>query len=479
MTAGAALLAPAVLFIGFALGSQTLDVGAPLLISVMLLAAAVAGPQARAKGHDWNAIQRSCGQRLADVLPAVLILLAIGMLIGSWVMAGTIPWMVTYGLRLISPEHIVPTAFLATASMSLVTGTSWGSAGTLGVALMGMAGALGAPLGATAGAVVSGAYFGDKMSPLSDSTNIAAISADAPLYAHIRHMTTTAVPSFVIALGAYLVLPSATGPTNELPSAAQRLTEEIELAFSPGLWIWLPPLIIGLGILLRLPAAPTIALSSVVALAVGIGHQGFGLGAALITVVDGFEASMLGELGLDPDSFGPELLGLLNRGGLTSMSGTLLMIIAAFLLASGMELSGAFDTLLQTLLRGVRGAFGLIAATMIAGAVMISITSHGGVTSLIVGGLFQKAYRLRGLAAVNLSRSLEDSVTLVEPLMPWTVSALFMAGTLGVPTVTYGPWAVFCYCGPIFSLLWAAVYRFTGSGLKPLTASPDLEETSS
>ena len=153
------------------------------------------------------------------------------------------------------------------------------------------------------------------------------------------------------------------------------------------------------------------------------------------------------------------------------MANTLIVIISAFLLAAGLDVSGALDRILQALLSGVRSVFGLIAATMVAGATLISLTSHGGVTALIVGGMFQDAYRERGLAPENLSRSLEDSVTIVEPLLPWTVSAIFMATTLGVATVEYLPWAVFCYGGPVFSLGWALASRYTDRGIRRLAVA--------
>ena len=174
---------------------------------------------------------------------------------------------------------------------------------------------------------------------------------------------------------------------------------------------------------------------------------------------------MIGTLANTPSDM---LLSLLNRGGVNSMSTTLIIIVAAFLLAAGMDVSGALDKLLQTMIERANSVFGLIAATLASGATMIALTSHGGVTALIVGGLFQDGYRERGLAPENLSRSLEDSVTILEPLMPWTVSAIFMATTLGVPTVEYMPWAVFCMTGWIFSLLLAAFYERTGFGLKAL-----------
>ena len=463
-----ALVPLATLVIGFAAGAAILDFGTPLLVLVMLTAATVAGLQARSRGHDWDDIQRCCGQKVASVLPAILILLAIGLLIGTWVFAGTIPLMVFYGLQLVEPTYLVPTAFLATAAMSLVTGTSWGSAGTLGVALTGMAAAVDGPMAATAGAVVSGAYFGDKMSPLSDSTNICAIGAGAELYAHIRHMTFTAGPSFVLALVVYFSFASTPELAGELPATADRLMAEIDAAFRVRWPTLLPPFVVLLGVLARQPAVPAMALSSLVAMAVGVLGQGFQLKHALTSAVDGFRTSMVADLGLQPQIFGAEFQRLMDRGGLSSMTGTLLVILAAFLFAAGLDLSGALDTLLNRLLDGVRGVFGLIASTMTAGAILISLTSHGGVTALIIGGLFQKAYRQHGLAPQNLSRSMEDSVTIVEPLMPWTVSALFMATTLGVPTLSYAPWAVFCYGGPIFSLFWASNRAVRRLGIRRL-----------
>ena len=196
--------------------------------------------------------------------------------------------------------------------------------------------------------------------------------------------------------------------------------------------------------------------SSLVAMVVGVVLHDFSVDAALLAGISGFNVTMISpDVLQDP---GNTLQSLLNRGGMNSMAHTLILIISAFLLAAGMEVSGGLDKILQTMLQKARSVFGLIAATMASGATMIGLTSHGGVTALIVGGLFQEAYKNMGLAPENLSRSMEDSVTIVEPLMPWTVSALFMATTLGVPTIEYAPWAVFCFTGPVFSLLIAATF---------------------
>ncbi|HEX9731691.1 MAG TPA: Na+/H+ antiporter NhaC [Thermoanaerobaculia bacterium] len=467
----AAWLPLATLVACFAVGVTILGLGAELIVLAMLAAAAVAGVVAVRVGRTWDDVQRSTGEKFASVLPVVLILLSIGMLIGSWVLSGTIPLLVVLGVRLVDPQFLVLTAFLVTAVMSLATGTSWGSAGTLGVALMGTAAALDAPLAATAGAVVSGAYFGDKMSPLSDSTNVCAIGAGADLYAHIRHMLYTAVPSFALALAIYAVAggratPGGTLSDGTLPEGALRLLRELDDVYALNALALLPLAVVIGGIVLRRPPALTLAASSVLALVLGVAVQGFSVADALAAAVRGFDVGMIATLGLDPASTSELFVKLLARGGLYSMTDTLLVILAAFLLAGALDVSGALDRIIAALLAAVRSTFGLIAATMGSGALLISLTSHGGVTALIVGELFQKAYAERRLAPENLSRSLEDSVTIVEPLLPWTVSAVFMATTLGVPTVEYLPWAAFCFGGPVFSLLYAATFDRTGFGIK-------------
>ncbi|MCB9379036.1 MAG: Na+/H+ antiporter NhaC [Holophagales bacterium] len=462
--------APLVVLFGLiAASAATVGLDGALLLVSMLVAAAVAGAIAVARGATWEAIQRSTGEKFAAVLPVVLILLAIGLLVGTWVFSGTIPLLVFWGVRLIAPGAFLVTAFVTTGAMSLATGTSWGSAGTLGVALMGAAAALGVPLPAAAGAVVSGAYLGDKMSPLSDTTNICALAAGANLYDHIRHMLWSAVPSTLVALTVYSFAGGALGSAGEaLPAEAVRLLADLESVFRLDGWALLPLLVVLAGLLARRPPALVLAASSLVALAVGVAVQGFDFAQGIAAGVSGFDSAMAASKGLDPAALGPLFHRLVVRGGLESMAPTLVVILAAFLLAAGMDVSGALDRLLGALLARVRGTFGLVAATMASGATMVALTSHAGVTALVVGGMFAPAFAERKLAPQNLSRSLEDSVTVVEPLLPWTVSAIYMATTLGVPTLDYLPWALFCCGGPCFSLLIAATYRWTGRGIRRL-----------
>lgn len=443
----------------------TLGFSSDILLLAILSGALVAGLLAIYQGASWDDIQAETGRRLADAFPAILILLSIGALLGSWMFSGTIPLMVVIGIDLINPQYMALTAFLLTAGMSLISGTSWGSAGTIGVALMAAATAMEIPLAPVAGAVVSGAYLGDKLSPLSDMTNIAAIGAGAELYTHIQHMLWTSVPPAIIAIIIFAAIGFNSNAADGIALAkAQAVQAQLIDLYRFNLVVALPLLVALLGIVFRLAPALIITGSSILALAVGIGVQDFPVAAAAATFANGFDITMVA-----PEAaVSANLSNLLNRGGVFSMAPTLMFIIAAFILAAAMETSGALARLLSALLSAVHSTFGLVTATMAAGLVIIGITSHGGVTSLIVGGLFGKSYRERALAPENLSRAIEDSVTVTEPLMPWTVSGLFMATTLGVATLDYAPWAVFCLLCPVFSLLLAFTHQRFGFGLKPL-----------
>ena len=449
LSLGLSLLPIIALFGAIGISMATVGTGGGALLLSILFAATIAGLVARKAGAGWQEIQQETGRQIADALPAILILLTIGALIGSWMFSGTIPMMVVLGIDLIDPRFMVLTAFVATAVMSLISGTSWGSAGTIGVALMGAAQAMGLPLAPVAGAVVSGAYFGDKLSPLSDMTNIAAIGAGADLYDHIRCMLWTSLPAAAIAVVTFAGLGLAGVSSGTLASSdAALIKSELVGVFDLGPLAALPLLVALVGIALRKPPALVILASSVLALIVGIFGQGFSFVGAVASFVDGFSAAA----NLTGAEFTPSVENLLNRGGLMSMSGTLLFIIAAFLLAAGMKVSGAIDRLLNALLDLVQSVVSLVAAAMAAGAIMVAMTSHGGVTALIVGGLFRRPFAERDLEPQYLSRTIEDSVTVTEPLMPWTVSGVFMASTLGVPTLALAPWAVFCWLGPVTSL---------------------------
>ena len=230
----------------------------------------------------------------------------------------------------------------------------------------------------------------------------------------------------------------------------------------------MPILIVLWGTFNKKPAALTMAISSVFALSIGIALHDFDPYNAIMAMVSGFNVNMIGVYASGAEIPSDMFVSLINRGGINSLSNNIIVILAAFLLAAGMDVAGGLEKIIHSMMKFANTAFGLVAATLAAGATMIATTSHGGVTSLLVGNLFQEAYKEQKLAPENLSGSLEDSVSILEPLMPWTASAIFMASTLDVPTVEYMPWAIFCMTGWIFSLILAAAYPYTKFGLKPL-----------
>lgn len=434
-----------------------------MVLAALLVATTIACFQALRCGATWDELQQAAGQKLATVFPILLILLSIGILIGTWVASGTIPLMIWLGLTLVDPQYFVVTAFAATASMSLCTGTSWGSSATMGVALMAAARALDVPLDACAGAVISGAYFGDKLSPISDSTNICAIGARVSLSDHIRGMLATSIPAMLCACLVYLWVDSELSMARHTADSS-RLLEDIADTFAPSPWALVPIAAVALGIVRRWPPAPAMLAASTAACGVAHFTYDIDLAEAIAAGISGFRVSMV------PASTGDVALNtltiqILERGGMWSMAPTIPIIIVAFTLAGALHVSGALTRTLHGLVRLVHNALGLIAATLTAGATMIALTSHGGVSALVVGELFQSSFAHRRLAPTNLSRCLEESITVVEPLLPWTVSAVYMASTLQVSCASYAGWAIFCWASPLFSLALALIDHWSGRGL--------------
>lgn len=431
--------------------------------AMLLLSAAVSAGVALYCGHTWEAILQSVVDRFAQALPAVLVLIVVGAVIGSWIVGGTIPLLVSYGLEIIQPRSIFLTAFIASSLVSLCTGTSWGSAGTIGVAMMGVAINLEVPLAPVAGAVVSGAYFGDKISPLSDTTNFAPAVCGTTLYPHIRHLLYTTLPGFVlsaIVFGIYGMVHHGGEASVASPRVAETLSQ-LDQLFRLNPVLLLPPALVLLGAMRGLPALPLMLGGSVMGIVNAIWLQGVPLGHALNAAFDGANLSMFSPDRIAPTTFTPEIGQLVERGGMVGMMPTVLLILCAFAFASPLTLSGALSRVLETLVNSVRSVFGLISATIATTLLVVATTADGKLALLIPGELFQDAYRRHGLHLKNLSRTVEDAGTVVEPLIPWTSAGLFMAMTLGVPTLEYLPWAVLCYSGVLFALIYAA----TGFGI--------------
>ncbi len=413
-------------------------------------------------GVPWGEIQEEINQKVAKSMPAILILLTVGLMISAWMLSGTIPMIIYYGIQIVNPEYLLVTAFIITALVSTVTGTSWGSVGTMGVALMGIASGLGVSLPATAGAVVAGSYFGDKISPLSDTTNLAALVAGSDLYEHIRHMLYTTIPAAIISLVAYWFIGTNLGAgTLTSPEVVGAILGTLDQIYTWNIFLLLPVLIVLYGSICKKPTIPVMVISTIVAALIGIFYQGFAYADVFTSAVNGFNVKMVKVEGFDASTVIWEVTRLINRGGMMSMMGTTLLVLCAFVYAAILSTSGCLEVILEKLLGFVKGVGGLIASTVAACLTMAMATGSSYLTILIPGELFREAFEKRGLEAKNLSRTLEDSGTVVVPLVPWSAAGAYMAATLGVDTMAYLPWAILCYVG----FLIAIVYGFTGFGI--------------
>ncbi|MQL46521.1 Na+/H+ antiporter NhaC [Photorhabdus khanii] len=440
--------------------------------SLLLISAGIAAALAYWQGYRWNDIIDSIVAKLTKAMPVIIILICVGGLIGTWMISGTIPYMVYWGLKLINPQYILITAFFITSVISICTGTSWGAAGTVGVALMGVAAGLDVPLAAAAGAVVSGAYFGDKISPLSDSTNFAAIVTDTDLYSHIQHLMYTTIPSFILAAIVYLIA-GHTGSVGSVatPEKVTEITQSLESLYHFNLLLILPPVLVLWGAITKRPVIPVMLAACALAIAIGIGLQGFTLKQGLNALIDGFNLSMFSEQGHNITGVVSDVPRLLNRGGMFSMMSTILLVFCAFSFAGALALTGALTLIINRLLQAVHTTGQLIAATVATTILVTGATCDGKLALLIPAELFKGAYRRMGLDNKNLSRTIEDACTVIEPLIPWTAAGIYMATTLGVSTLELLPWAIQCYAAVFFAL----IYGFTGFGIAKVTPANPLK----
>lgn len=439
---------------------------------LIVLSAIIAGFVALKLGYSFNEMMGAISGKIAKTMPAILILITVGFMIGAWMVGGTIPMMIYYGLKIIDPQFLVITALLVTSIVSLCTGTSWGSAGTIGVAFMGVAAAMDVNMYAVAGAVVAGAYFGDKLSPLSDTTNIASIATGVNLYEHIGHLLYTTLPSFIVAAIVYVIYGlNMSGSGVEIPEKVGTILSTLDSFYDWNFLIVLPVIIVLVGSIMKKPSIPVMLLASVIAMANGLIFQGFSLNDVITSVVNGFNTTMVATIGMDPSVVIDDVSRLLNRGGMNSMMSTLLICFCAITFASIVSLTKSLEVIINKLLKRVRSTGSLILTTIATGLTMIAVTCNGQISILMPGEMLRETYIRRGLHPKNLGRTVEDSATIIEPILPWTAAGAYMAGTLGVATLDYLPWAVLCWTGIIFATIWG----FTGFGIAKLTPEQQAE----
>ncbi|MDP0501074.1 MAG: Na+/H+ antiporter NhaC [Verrucomicrobiota bacterium JB022] len=409
----------------------------------LLLASVIAAVTCLALGSSWRELEERMIESVTVAIKPILILLVVGVLIGLWIISGVVPLLIYYGLMFISPAVFLPTACLLCAVVSLAIGSSWSTAGTVGVALMAIGGGMGMPLPLVAGAVVSGAYFGDKMSPLSETTNLSPAVAGCELFEHIRHMVYSTLPPFLIALVLYAVIGFTLDTSGSRLADIETLLAILRTEFnlSP-LLLLAPGVTFGL-VLLKVDALPSLIVGCLVGALLGAVFQGVPLATLLSTAQNG--------LALETSS--PELNELLNRGGLDSMYWTVGLIILAMVFGGIMEAGGLLQSISAAILRVARGQKGVLFSALCS-CVGINLLASDQYLSIVVPGrMFRPAVAESGLHLKNLSRVLEDGGTVSSPLIFWNTCGAYMGSVLGVSALAYAPYTFFNLLVPVMSTL--------------------------
>ena len=428
---------------------------------ILLFGGAVAAMVGFANKISYTIMLDKVADNLKSVTGAILILLFVGALAGTWLIGGVIPAMIYYGLQILHPSIFLPACVIICALISLATGSSWTTSATVGIALIGIGKALGVPVGMVAGAVLSGAYFGDKLSPLSDTTNLAPAMAGADLFTHIRYMTHTTVPSIVVTLIVFIIL--GIGFSAEGSANSQELLTAMNEVFTINLFLFIVPILVIVMIVKKTP--PLVALFAgtlLGALAALIfqqdlllslsGESSLSLFGTYQVIIDAITVST------EIETSSPELSDLFQSGGMQGMLGTIWLIICAMVFGGVMDAIGALATISTALLSMAKSTFQLFAST-VASCLAINITASDQYLSIVVPGkMFEKAYQDRDLAPENLSRTLEDSGTVTSVLIPWNTCGAYQSGVLGVDVSQYFFYAIFNWLSPFMTLFFAAFH---------------------
>ena len=429
----------------------------------LVLAAAIAAIVGLSIGTPWQSIENGIIDGISIGMKAILILCVIGIMIGTWIASGIVPVMIYYGLQFMHPSYFLVATCVICSVVSLATGSSWTTAGTVGIALIGVGQGLGVPLPMVAGAIISGAYFGDKMSPLSDSTNLAPAVAGAELFEHIRHMLYTTVPALLIALVLYTVL-GVRGFEGEAGSdSIETILTTLKASFSLNPFLLLPPLLIVAMVIFRLQALPALLGAAIIGAILAIGFQQ----TTLMEIVDIAQGGYTAETGNETVD------ELLSRGGLDSMMYTVSLVICALSFGGVMEACGFLRALADAILKRARSTGSLVSAT-VGTCLGMNIVAPDQYLSIIVPGrMYREAYQQKGLHAKNLSRTLEDAGTLTSPLVAWNTCGAYMAQTLTVAPLAYLPYCFFNLLTPIIAI--ALAYLGWTLVKSPNLASPEIE----
>jgi NhaC family Na+:H+ antiporter len=429
----------------------------------LLIAALIAGGIGVSRGTKWKEIRDAIASSIGQATEAILILLLIGALAGTWLMAGIIPAFIHYGLLILQPGIFLFAACVVCAVLSLATGSSWGTVGTVGIALVGIGTALGLEEGWIAGAIISGAYFGDKLSPLSDTTNLAPAVAGTDLITHIKYMTITTVPSIAIALIVFLIVGFGGGATTTVNAGiAEGFGEAVGSVFNihPGLFV--APITVLVLIAKKMPAVPALFIGVLLGALTAVIFQPEAVqmlaGEELSFGAAAYVASMKAMAVETSYTTNHELADkLLSAGGMKGMMNTIWLIICAMTFGAVLQAAGMLKRITGALIAGVNNVFGLVARTVGTCIAFNVLASDQYIAIVVPGKMFNEAFEKQGLAPENLSRTLEDAGTVTSVLIPWNTCGVAQSGILGVATLAYAPYCIFNWVSPLMSLLVAGL----------------------
>ncbi|EFQ24698.1 transporter, NhaC family [Aminomonas paucivorans DSM 12260] len=450
--------------------------------------------------RPWTNIEEGMIQGIMMAMQAMLILYIIGMIIGTWIPAGVVPSMISYGLSILSPSVFLLTALIICSIVSLATGSSWSTAGTVGIAFMGIGAGLGIPAPVTAGIIISGAYVGDKMSPLSDTTNLAPAVAGTDLFQHIRAMCWTTIPTYLVVCVIATVMGFRYAGGSLDGAKISAIQAILAGEFHISLLGFVPPIIVIALCVAKCPAIPGL-FSGVAAGAAMALMGGYSVGDVLGFTLDGYTAALAGEIAGAPDlgavakvltdhqvvglspalarEVGGMLDTLLTRGGMMSMANTIALITCALSFGGIMERCGFLDVVLEAIMKMVRTVGGLVTSVIVS-AVLSNLFLGDQYLSLVMPGrIFKSAFEKKGLHARMLSRTLEDAGTMTSSLVPWNTCGAYMSGALGVPTAQYIPYAFLNWLNPLMAILLTYLgigVAWRGRGGEPVLARTRPEE---
>ena len=410
----------------------------------------------------WKAFEQQMTKTLGGVAVTVLILLAVGMLSGSWMISGVVPTLIYYGVQLLSPQLFLVSACVICALVSLLSGSSWTTIATIGVALLAISHALGISEAWAAGAIISGAYFGDKMSPLSDTTILASSTTGVDLFTHIRYMMLTTTPAFLLTLIIFLAMGLGQGSGAQSLHVAQ-YTQGLTSTFHISLWTLVVPLLTALLIARRMPSLIVLFLSALMAGIMALVLQPH----ILMQVADDASLSNVAALtkGLAVTFYGAtavdtgyaELNDLVSTGGMTGMLNTIWLILCAMCFGAAMVASGMIESITRVVISWVRSRLGLVSSTVSTGLFLNITTGDQFISIVLTANMFQNVYEQQGYEPRLLSRTAEDSATVTSVLVPWNTCGMTQSTVLGVPTIVYLPYCFFNILSPLMTILIAAI----------------------